>query len=179
MARCHSQDEENLTGLLYVLCLASRTKSYSSKGVRERIKNLSEEERVKQSQVICQHILKSSQWKQAKCLLLYSPLKDEPDITSLFATALLEEKLLYLPQYNSNANEYSIAPVKDIEKDIRIGKYNIKEPITCATRQKDIDFILVLVYASTRRAPVLAGARGFMIASCLKYPVLNVVFAGR
>lgn len=118
-------------------------KAILRKEMREKIKNLSEEERVRQSQVICQHILKSAQWKQAKCLLLYSPLKDEPDITPLFATGLSEGKLLYLPQYNSNVNEYSIAPVEDMEKDIRIGKYGINEPITCTTRQKDIDIILV------------------------------------
>ena len=128
--------------MLFMLSLQEQ-KTILRKEMRERIKNLSEEERVKQSQVICQHILKSAQWKQAKCFLLYSPLKDEPDITSLFATALSEGKLLYLPKYNSDANEYSIAPVGDIEKDIRIGKYGIKEPINCATRQKDIDFILV------------------------------------
>lgn len=118
-------------------------KTILRKEMRERIKNLSAEERVKQSQVICQRILNSVQWKQAKCLLLYFPLKDEPDISSLFAKGLSEGKLCYLPQYNSNVNEYSIAPVGDIERDIRIGKYGIKEPITCATEQKDIDIILV------------------------------------
>jgi 5-formyltetrahydrofolate cyclo-ligase len=118
-------------------------KTILRKEMRERIKNLSEEERVKQSQIICQRILNSAQWKQAKCLLLYFPLKDEPDISSLFATGCSEGKLLYLPQYDSTINEYSIAPVRDLEKDTLIGKYGIREPITCTTRQKDIDIILV------------------------------------
>ena len=118
-------------------------KTILRKEMRERIKNLSEEERVKQSQNICRRILSSAQWKQAKSLLLYFPLEDEPDITSLFATGLSEGKRLHLPQYDPTAREYSIAPVRNLEKDTLAGKYGIREPITCPTGQKDIDIILV------------------------------------
>lgn len=120
-----------------------REKATLRREMQEKIQKISESARISQSKAICQRIQNSQQWKRANNLLLYFPMKDEPNIKPLLVQSILEGKLLYLPQFDPATQAYSIAPVRDLKKEMRSGKYGIQEPTTSAVAQKEIDMILV------------------------------------
>ena len=111
--------------------------------IRQKTLQSTSEQKEDESKRICKIILESSEWKDAKTILLFGPLKDEPDISSLLSISLAYKKKLFLPQFNPLLQTYQIAPVYCLKNDLLAGKYGILEPNTKSTEIKSIDMIFV------------------------------------
>lgn len=129
--------------------------------MRNQIRLLSPGLRATQSQTISQRILHSQKWSQAQSVLLFVPLPDEPDISGLLPQALSQGKQLLLPQFSTQLQAYQIAPISDLDTDLKPGKYSIPEPCTPPCKAERVDMILVPGLAFDRSGCRLGRGKGF------------------
>ncbi|NLB34946.1 MAG: 5-formyltetrahydrofolate cyclo-ligase [Elusimicrobia bacterium] len=88
-------------------------------------KEITENQRFLRSEAIVQHIINHQKLKSARTLMLYHPLPDEPDISSLIDFFIKNGKEVYLPV----VREDRILPVRIFEsKDLKPGFMGIMEP---------------------------------------------------
>jgi 5-formyltetrahydrofolate cyclo-ligase len=93
-----------------------------------RLTGLTPEQRADGSEKIVLRILESPAWKEAQIVLLFAPWREEPDVWPLVEAGLKAGKLVTLPRMDPGGLTYHAREVKDLEKDIEIGKYGIREP---------------------------------------------------
>ncbi|MGC8852826.1 MAG: 5-formyltetrahydrofolate cyclo-ligase [Hydrogenobacter sp.] len=88
--------------------------------------NISEEERSIYSERIKAKIKNLKEFKEAKSVLLYCPIRKEPDLTSLIWESLASKKLVLLPKVEGQELKlYSITS----QEDIKPGAFCIPEPV--------------------------------------------------
>lgn len=98
------------------------------KRVKASIKEMSEEEKTEESKQIVSRVIESEEWNNAKSVLLFISLNDEPKTTDLINKALLEKKRVVVPYCKDDTGTMGIAEIKNIETDLLPGKFNILEP---------------------------------------------------
>jgi 5-formyltetrahydrofolate cyclo-ligase len=98
------------------------------KEVGERTKRLSVEERLALSGAACNLLRAQKTWREASSILFYAPRPDEVDLWPLTGEALRQGKLVALPRYVAETDQYEACQVRDLEADLRIGRYGIREP---------------------------------------------------
>lgn len=67
------------------------------KNIREKIAQMTEAQQVSQSLCVCQTITETSEWKNAKEVLLYAAMADELSLQALFQNAFDTNKRIWLP----------------------------------------------------------------------------------
>ena len=67
-------------------------------------------------------------WQEAKTVLLFAPLPEELDVWPLVNAALASGKQVALPRYAGASAEYIACWVHELEKDLEVGQYGIREP---------------------------------------------------
>ncbi|MCF0179500.1 MAG: 5-formyltetrahydrofolate cyclo-ligase [Bacteroidales bacterium] len=67
------------------------------KEIRRKINEMTEAQKVSQSLCVCEKILATQDWKDAKDVLLYYALPDEVNLSLLFDSALIQKKTIWLP----------------------------------------------------------------------------------
>lgn len=80
------------------------------------------------SEAICGLIRRSQHWQNAKSVLLFVPLKDEPDIWPLVEEAITGGRRVALPRFDPARQAYAACFVSDLEADLVPGKFGIAEP---------------------------------------------------
>jgi len=100
--------------------------------LREEVKRHSAEERAAASARICERLLEQEVWQRARSVLFYYPMPDEPDVHSLFSSALKAGKIAVLPRYSKVDGHYQACQVADLERDLQIGTFGIHEPCPAA-----------------------------------------------
>tara|TARA_B100000959_G_C14793991_1_gene546791 strand:- start:21 stop:566 length:546 start_codon:yes stop_codon:yes gene_type:complete len=115
------------------------------------------EERERASSLICDRIRSLEVWKDAKTVLLFAPLPDEPDILELVDCS----KIICFPRYKSD-RAYESAVINDL-MDLVTGKFGIREPsVECPnTKAGDIDLTVIPGVAFDRYCNRLGRGRGF------------------
>ena len=136
-------------------------KALLRKNIREKTSEAEPQILKEESRIICKLLAESKFWKNSQHILMFVPMKDEPDISPLHRLALQERKHLYLPQYNPLKEIYDIAEIHDLEQDLQIGKYGILEPVTQCTTKENIDMTLVPGLAFDRSGCRLGRGKGF------------------
>ena len=68
-------------------------------------------------------------WRDARSVLLYFPLSDEPDIWPLAAAALAAGKSVALPRHSPDHDRYLAAQITDATADLRPGWFGVREPV--------------------------------------------------
>ncbi|HIP42665.1 MAG TPA: 5-formyltetrahydrofolate cyclo-ligase [Aquifex aeolicus] len=108
-------------------------------GLYKRV-NLSEEKRKKFSERIVNNLESLPEYKSAKKVLLYCPVKGEPDLTPLFEK-VLKGKELILPKVKGKELElYKVSSYQCLKK----GKFGIPEPIEGKIiPPEELDFIVI------------------------------------
>ena len=96
--------------------------------MRKRLGELSPKLRAEASSIIVRRIREDPRWMRARRILLYVPLKDEPDLWPLLETALVEGKAVALPRFESDAGIYGIRAIRHPQRDLRPGPHGILEP---------------------------------------------------
>jgi 5-formyltetrahydrofolate cyclo-ligase len=141
----------------------ARLKAALREEVRAKLTALSSEARAAGSMKLCDLLRETEIWKNAKSVLLFAPLADEPEVWPLAETALAARKILGLPRFAPERSAYSAAQVRDIAHDTVSGKFQIREPAASCSELPLAGFDLVLVpaVAFDLRGRRLGRGRGF------------------
>jgi 5-formyltetrahydrofolate cyclo-ligase len=93
-----------------------------------------------------QAILKAQPaWQEAGSVLLYAPLEMELDVWPLLEEGLKAGKVVALPQFDPETGRYVARQIKDLAREMRLGRYGIREPLTSCelVPLNRLDFTLV------------------------------------
>jgi 5-formyltetrahydrofolate cyclo-ligase len=131
--------------------------------VRRRLEKVSGRHRADDGVRACELLARQSVWREAASVLLYAPTKDELDVWCLGELALRQGKLLALPLYESSNDCYGARQIEDLQQDLTMGRYGIREPkSSCnAIALKQLDLTLVPGVAFDLRGRRLGRGKGY------------------
>jgi len=137
-------------------------KSALRRRIRDHLQSLSLFERREASNRACFRLQQEEIWRQARCVLLYSPLPDELDIGPLLAEALATGKALALPRFDETQRAYSACRVAD-PADLRKARFGVLEPDPACPEVplNRLDFVAVPGVAFTLDGRRLGRGKGF------------------
>ena len=142
--------------------MESSDKSALRARVRESLRALMPEHRAAHSQALCDIARRQLTWQQARGILFFAPLADEPDLTPLLADAWRAGQLTALPRYDSATGLYTAAVVQSAA-DLSPGRFNVLEPKAgCPSvplNQLDLVFVPGVAFDLTGRR--LGRGKGF------------------
>src|SRR5437868_6156811 len=124
---------------------AAAEKARIRREVRDRLKQVPDNERKENSTRACALLAQQPDWKRAGAILLYAPAEDELDIWPLAQMGLEQGKRLAIPRYAPATDSYYACQIEDLEGTLSAGRYGIREPgEKCeVTALKQLDLILV------------------------------------
>src|SRR3974377_1508728 len=113
--------------------------------VRAAVGKLPPAARIALSAQACARLAEQTVWREAKRILCFAPLPDEPDILPLLGQALRDGRIVALPRFSDATRTYTAARIRDLQTDIRPGKFGIHEPHAGCEELPMDSFELVLV----------------------------------
>ncbi len=124
---------------------SANTKALLREQVRARLKTISSEQRSIASAQIRAWLAAEKSFTDAKVILFFAPLPNEPDIWPLLTAALLAGKTVALPGFEATTQSYTAVRVADLARDLVVGQFGIREPAAhCpAVPLNQLDFVLV------------------------------------
>ena len=96
--------------------------------LRASSKDRSAAERSAGSAALVQHLLERPEWANARGILGFHPLAEEPDLRPALRAALHAGKLLALPRFSPETGLYQAFLVHDLGSDLVIGRFGVMEP---------------------------------------------------
>lgn len=131
--------------------------------IRAWLKTVPSAERARAATAVCGQIQNTNLWSSAKAVLLYSPLPDEVDSWPLAVLALAQGKTVCLPRFNAATGQYGAAQVLELDQDLVLGEFGIREPAGhCAeVSLNQINLALVPGLAFDAKGGRLGRGRGF------------------
>lgn len=138
-------------------------KSLLRAGVRAEIKKLSAAGRIQASALSCVRLTQQEVWKRARYISFFAPMPDEPDIWPLISQALMSGKIVALPRFSQPSQSYVVCHVKDLQADLQIGAFGIREPAEGCSEVplNRLDLVLVPGVAFDARGRRLGRGKGF------------------
>jgi len=113
---------------------------------RARRRSLSVADRAKWDRTLCEQILSLPCWDEAKILLAYHPLGDEPDLRPVVQWALEKQMTVAFPVCDPETSTMVFRAVRSLD-ELQIGSYGIFEPTEACPVLEDFDGALCLVPA--------------------------------
>jgi len=97
------------------------------------------------SRAICNRLAAQDAWRNARTVLIYSPLPGEPDLQPLVKSALEAAKTLAFPRFDGSTGAYQICQVTEPTSQLINGQFGILEPrLECPIcRLNELDLALV------------------------------------
>lgn len=131
--------------------------------IRVQVKELSPAVRSSRSTELCVRLRQQPRWQQAKAVLLFAPLPDEPDIWPLLDEALAMGKTVALPSFVSATNTYVARCVTEPARDLVVGKFGIREVAELSPEMavNQLDLVLVPGIAFDPHGNRLGRGKGF------------------
>lgn len=131
--------------------------------VRARIGDWDPALRTLDSARIRERILQLDEWQRARTVLLFAPLRDEPDVWPLLSTALETGRRVALPVFDSSSGVYTARQVGDPGRDLVAGRFGVREPgPECpGLPLASLDLVMVPGLAFTREGWRLGRGGGF------------------
>lgn len=113
--------------------------------IRGALGAISSAERLSASSAACALLKEQDLWRKANSILFYAPLPKELDIWPLLLEALAAGLTVALPRFSPTTQKYVACSVKDVAKDIKPGKFGIREPTDACSEidLKRLDLALV------------------------------------
>jgi len=111
--------------------------------IRARLRGMSESARRELSESATGTLDRQPIWNEARTILFYAPVDGEIDVWPMLLDALNHGKQAYLPRFletvdanqrSSRHGTYVICRITHAEKDVRIGKFGIREPVESCTQ---------------------------------------------
>jgi 5-formyltetrahydrofolate cyclo-ligase len=136
------------------------------KGIRERVIRerdlLAPDERRKRSLEITARLSSLGELKRAKTVLLYHSFRSEVETEELIKVLLVQGKTVALPLVKQKS--LSTYEVRDLEHDLRLGRFGIKEPVegeAGAVPPDRIDLVIVPGVAFDEKGHRLGWGAGY------------------
>ena len=95
--------------------------------MREVRKQFSAEARAAASVALCAQLGREPVWREARRILAFAPLPDEPDVRPLWEAALREGRTVALPRFDAARGAYEVRQVRSMA-DLREAYFGILEP---------------------------------------------------
>jgi len=135
------------------------------KAMRTYLREMTPQMRTILSNVICQRVISSTEYQEAKTIAAYASLPDEVDTDLILHNALFNEKKLLMPRVDPETGKMSFFSVSDVEADLREGPpFGIREPILerCeGVSLCEADLIIIPGLAFDRSGNRLGRGKGF------------------
>ena len=133
------------------------------KTIRAALKKISPLARDLAAAQLCARLKEQKFWRNAASVLLFAPLPEEADIWPLLSASLAAGKLSTLPRFDSTTNRYVACRIKNPARDIRTGKFGIREPtgLCNIVPLNRLDFVLVPGVAFDLQGRRLGRGKGF------------------
>lgn len=131
--------------------------------MRLKLREIPAAERVTESRRACELLKQQKIWREAGSILFYAPMASELDVWPLVPDAQAGGKSILLPRFDAEQNCYVACHIKDSDKDIQSGQFNIREanPICAINSLKRLDLILVPGIAFDLSGNRLGRGKGF------------------
>ncbi len=102
-------------------------------------------------------------WNEAQTILFFAPLPEELDLWPLLAEALADGKTVGLPRFVERTQTYAAARVQDLQRDVHVGKFGIREPVARCVEipLNKLDLVLVPGVAFDVQGRRLGRGKGF------------------
>jgi 5-formyltetrahydrofolate cyclo-ligase len=128
-----------------------------------RLRALSAEARAAASARLCERLCARPEWQRADTILFFASQEPEPDIWPLLKAAHAAGKRVALPRYRPEADVYTAALVRDLERELARGRFGILEPVaTCdGIALAELDLVLVPGVAFDLRGYRLGRGKGY------------------
>ena len=104
------------------------TKAALRRQLRQRLQNLSVQERSQASAQIRQRLIEQPIWQKAQSILLYVPTPSEPDLWPVVIESLDLGKQVALPRYSLDSDSYAPCLIREPARDLQPGRFGIPEP---------------------------------------------------
>ncbi len=148
--------------------------------IQAALKNIPSVMRAAASRQACALLEEQSLWRNAQSILFYAPLPEELDVWPLFMDALAAGKTVLLPRFEPEQNHYVACHIRDAAKDLRPGKFGIREPVASCAKilLNQLDLILVPGVAFDLSGHRLGRGKGFYdrLLAVLHGPTCGVAF---
>ena len=122
----------------------------SKDAIRKKIltlrRNQKEEERFKKSKIIQKKLFLTPEFRNARVILFYAACDGEVETFDMIRKSLELGKTVALPKIMKQEKKIIPLIIHDLENDLEIGPYNIRQPKDNYTRPvdlKDIDLVAV------------------------------------
>lgn len=131
--------------------------------VQARLKAMTPAQREPASREICSRLRQQTIWHSASAILFFAPMAQEPDVWPLVGECLAAGKTVGLPRFAAGRSGYVAGQVRDLERDLRIGRFQIREPVeSCPTLDlSQFDLILVPGIAFDHKGRRLGRGQGY------------------
>jgi 5-formyltetrahydrofolate cyclo-ligase len=141
----------------------NNSKSSLRQQVRARLKAMTSAKREAASREICSWLRQQAVWQSAGAILFFAPMADEPDIWPLMEECLAAGKTVGLPRFAAERSGYVAGQVRDLARDIRLGKFQIREPsVDCPELElSQFDLILTPGVAFDHKGRRLGRGQGY------------------
>lgn len=95
---------------------------------RERVEALGQTEIDKASEVFPVRLRGWDAYRNASDVAAFWPLRGEPPLESLLRAVLADGKRLWLPRLREGSGRMEMLPVSDLEGDLAVGRWGLREP---------------------------------------------------
>lgn len=131
--------------------------------LRARLRTIDAAELLRAGEGLRERLVQQSEWLAARTVMLFASMPEEPDLWPLAERALAEGRRLVLPRYDRDAGVYGVAEVRDLTRDVQVGSFGIREPVsTCAVWSlNQLDLVLVPGLGFDREGHRLGRGKGF------------------
>lgn len=108
--------------------MISEEKAEARRRIQLRIRALDLGQRAEAARAMISRIRNLAAWNTSRCVLLYAPLKDEPDLWDLLTLAMEEGRTVTLPSFVSETGVYGARRILRPELDLVPGHFGVREP---------------------------------------------------
>jgi len=131
--------------------------------LRGRMAALDPASRTEASARIASRVRTLPAWRASRCVLLFMPLRDEPDLSELLTEALSSGRCVALPAFSPGSGTYGARQIRDPHRDLVAGRFGIREPsLDCpSVSPAALDLALVPGLGFTRNGLRLGRGGGF------------------
>jgi len=138
-------------------------KSALREKIRTVLKKLPAEKRQEDSEKLCAYLKQQAFFQNARAILFFASLPEEPDLWPLLNDTLAGKKLVALPCFDADYQAYRPRRVTDVHVEILSGKFGIREPATTCVEipLRDLDLVLVPGMAFDLSGHRLGRGKGF------------------
>lgn len=147
-----------------------RRKHLLREKIKKLIKNISEEEKKKESYIIQKKLEALAYFRKAKVIMFYWALPGEPDLKDLIRKVKQGKKIVALPLIKGrDIKAYRFTSSKDLRKN-RLGFLQPKEETSREIPLKNIDVVLVPGLAFDKKNRRLGRGKGYYDRFLKKLP---------